>query len=86
MLVEHLQAAVKASGFTQIEIAQRLSMQQSYVSRVLNGRQSVTWVEVRRICMAAGIPFLKWTAELDALLQAASSQQKAAEARVEDQA
>jgi transcriptional regulator with XRE-family HTH domain len=63
--VEHLRLAVSESGLTQKVIAERLQRPTPYLSKVLNGRQFATLVEMRAICIAAGIPFLEWVKTLD---------------------
>jgi hypothetical protein len=63
--VEHLREAVPNSGFTQKVIAYRLQRPTPYLSKVLNGRQFATLVEMRAICIAAEIPFLEWVKSLD---------------------
>jgi transcriptional regulator with XRE-family HTH domain len=63
--VEHLRLAVSESGLTQKVIAERLQRPTPYLSKVLNGRQFATLVEMRAICIAVGVPFLEWVKTLD---------------------
>lgn len=68
-MVQHLRAATRASSFSQLELAERLGKTPAYLSKVLNGHQVITLIEVRAICNAANIPFVEWIAELDASLK-----------------
>jgi transcriptional regulator with XRE-family HTH domain len=68
--VKHLRERVRRSGVPQIEIAARLNRPPTYLSKALLGRQSMTLIEMRSICRAAGIPFSQWVAEMDAALDA----------------
>jgi len=65
VLVEHLREATQRSGYSQVEIAQRLNKTPVYLSKVLNQRQVMTLIEVRDICRAADIPFTEWIKDLD---------------------
>lgn len=73
--VKHLREQVVRSGVPQTEIAARLNRPSTYLSKALLGRQSLTLIEMRNICRAAGIPFSKWVAEVDATLDAGQQEQ-----------
>lgn len=67
-MLRHLQEAVAGSGMRHIDIAARLNKPKAYLSKVLNGQQVLTLIEIRNICRAAGVPFNEWVVELDRIL------------------
>jgi transcriptional regulator with XRE-family HTH domain len=54
----NLEAAIKASGLTQREVAERASMEPSALSRALKGERKVTSLELALICTATGADVL----------------------------
>lgn len=56
------------SGITQIEVAMRLGMTQSAVSKVERGERRLDVVELRRWCKGIGVSFVAFVRELDRTL------------------
>lgn len=67
-MLRHLQEAVAGSEMRHIDIAASLNKPKAYLSKVLNGQQVLTLIEIRNICRAAGVPFSAWVVELDRIL------------------
>ncbi|MBV9468547.1 MAG: helix-turn-helix transcriptional regulator [Abitibacteriaceae bacterium] len=58
----------KAKGLTQIEIGSRLGQTQTFVSRYERGERRIDVIELRAICTAMGIPYLKFLRSLETAL------------------
>ncbi len=56
------------AGLTQAQLAQRLKKPQSYVSKFEAGERRLDLLEVREICRAVEVPFLKFAKDLERLL------------------
>lgn len=52
-------------GMLQSELAQRLKVPQSFISKSENGERRVDVLEVRKWCVALGVPFVVFAKELD---------------------
>ena len=55
-------------GVTQAELANRLGIDQSTISKNERRERRVDVVELRRICIALGIPFEEFTARLERVI------------------
>lgn len=53
-LAKNLRAAIKAAGLTQREVAERVDMDPTALSKVLTGRRHVSSLELALICTATG--------------------------------
>ena len=63
-LREHLKALRRNAGLTQIEIADRLKLDQSYVSKIERGERYVDVIFYLDWCMACGIKAAKAITQL----------------------
>lgn len=52
-----LREARERAGLRQVDVAARLSVPQSFVSKYESGERSLDFVEVFRICRVLGLPF-----------------------------
>lgn len=52
-----LREAREGAGLRQVDVATRLSVPQSFVSKYESGERSLDFVEVFRICIALELPF-----------------------------
>jgi transcriptional regulator with XRE-family HTH domain len=65
VFLEVLVEARSRSGVTQIELAKRVQMTQSAISKVERGERRLDVVELHEWCQAIGASFRAFTAELD---------------------
>lgn len=65
VLLELLAEARSRSGVTQIELAKRLKMTQSSVSKVERGERRLDVIELHAWCQALDTPFRTMMSELD---------------------
>ena len=56
-------------GMYQSDLAERLDVPQSYVSKSENGERRLDLLEVRLWCIAVGVPFVEFSRELDKRLR-----------------
>lgn len=68
-----LRQARDASGVTQVDLARRLGMTQSAVSKCERGERRLDVIELRRWCAAIRVPFRDFVADLDRALSASRS-------------
>ncbi len=61
----HLRAARKRSGLTQVELAKRLAVHQTMVSKVEIGERTLDYVQTRAWCRALRISFVEFTKLFD---------------------
>lgn len=73
VFLEELRKAVRRSGLNQTELAARLGRHRQYVSKVLRGEQTLTIIEIRDICNAAEISFIKLVTDLDERLKSTAT-------------
>lgn len=64
-LLIQLRNAREESGLTQSDVAERLGQTQSFVSKIERGERRLDVIELRAFCLAIGIPFTDFVAELD---------------------
>ena len=64
-VVQLLRAARKTVGVTQVELAERLGLTQSLVSKMERGDRRLDIIEVRTICLAIGISFPEFVTQLE---------------------
>ncbi len=60
-----LKTARLEAGLTQAELAQRLGVNQSFVSKYESGERRLDLIELRNICKALGIPLLSFVKRFD---------------------
>jgi transcriptional regulator with XRE-family HTH domain len=60
-----LKTARVEAGLTQAELAQRLGVNQSFVSKYESGERRLDLIELRNICKALGIPLLSFVKRFD---------------------
>ena len=60
-----LRSARKATGLTQIDLAERLQITQSTVSKSERGERRLDVVELRHWCQALGVDFQEFCRKLD---------------------
>jgi transcriptional regulator with XRE-family HTH domain len=65
LLLELLISRREESGVTQVQLAKRLRMTQSSVSKIERGERRLDVVELHQWCAALRISFTDFTAELD---------------------
>jgi transcriptional regulator with XRE-family HTH domain len=53
-IAANLRAAIKAAGLTQAEVAERVDMDPTALSKVLSGKRNVSSLELALICTATG--------------------------------
>ncbi len=58
------QARLKA-GLTQKDLAERLNITQSALSKIERGERRIDIVELRALCIAIGMPFLAFVRQFD---------------------
>ncbi len=66
-----LRSARKATGLTQIDLAERLQVTQSTVSKSERGERRLDVVELRQWCRALGVDFQDFCCKLDQKLSRA---------------
>ena len=54
---------------TQVELAKRVGLTQSFISRCDRGTVRLDIVQVRRICLALGVPFPEFVRRFEAALR-----------------
>jgi transcriptional regulator with XRE-family HTH domain len=67
LFIEHLKEVRMKAGLTQAQLAERLGETQSFVSKCERGERRLDVVEVRAFCLALGVPFPAFVAQLDKL-------------------
>jgi len=71
VLVQLLRTARKSRGITQVELASRLEVVQSFISGCEHGQRRLDMVEVRQWCRALGMSFPEFAAQFDEKAQTA---------------
>lgn len=59
-LAEHLRLAREAAGLTQEELAVRLGVSQSFVSKCEHGLRRIDLIELRYLCHVLGVRWLRF--------------------------
>ena len=57
------------AGLTQVQLAERLDIPQTWISNYERGERKIDVLELRQICKAAGIRFLDFMARLESDLE-----------------
>lgn len=65
-LLQLLREVRKEAGVTQVELAKRLGVEQSLVSKIERQERRLDLAELRRVCLALGIPLLNFVARFEA--------------------
>jgi len=68
-MLELLRELRDRKGILQADLAGRLEVPQSYVSKSENGERRLDVLEVRAWCIALGVPFADFSKELDKRLR-----------------
>ena len=68
-----LREARREAGLRQQDVAHRLGVPQSFVSKIESGERRLDVVELRRVCAAIGLPLADFVARLEAALDADGS-------------
>ena len=68
VMLQLLQQLRKEMGVTQIDLMRRLELDQSSISRIETGDRRIDPIELRKYCIAIGVPFVDFVAQLEALL------------------
>ena len=63
LLLELLYSLRMESGLTQTELASRIGMPQSYISKIENGERRVDIVELYKICTALNCDFVNFISQ-----------------------
>jgi transcriptional regulator with XRE-family HTH domain len=69
VLVDCLRAARQAADTTQVELANRLGTDQSYVSKYERAERRLDIIELRSICMALSIDFTAFVGSFEEQLR-----------------
>jgi transcriptional regulator with XRE-family HTH domain len=78
LFLELLRAEREAAGMTQTDLAKRLKMTQSSVSKCERGERRLDAIETRQICIAIGTQFAVFAAKLDAAIERTPAARKSA--------
>ena len=65
VFLKELRDARERSSLTQTQLAEKLGQTQSFISKMERGERRVDIVELRAICAALGVPFIKFVSSLD---------------------
>jgi transcriptional regulator with XRE-family HTH domain len=67
-MLQLLQQMRKEMGVTQTDLMRRLDLDQSSISRIETGDRRIDPIELRKYCIAIGVPFVDFIAQLESLL------------------
>ena len=70
VLVQVLRDLRLERGVTQVELAERLKVDQSLVSKVERRERRLDVAELRRVCVALGVPLIDFVARFERALAA----------------
>jgi transcriptional regulator with XRE-family HTH domain len=63
-----LRAARDKAGITQVELAEKLGLTQSFVSKIERGDRRLDIVQLRTLCKALGVPLREFIEQLESEL------------------
>ena len=63
-----LRSVREEAGVTQVELADRLGIEQSTISKIERRERRVDVAELRRICIALGVPFVEFISRLECVI------------------
>lgn len=63
-----LRAAREAAGLTQVELAKKLRITQSYLSKVERGERRLDLMQLRQFCTAMGVSLTGFVADFESRL------------------
>ena len=69
VMLQLLQQMRKDMGVTQTDLMRRLDLDQSSISRIETGDRRIDPIELRKYCIAIGVPFVDFVAQLEGLLR-----------------
>ncbi|BEG99818.1 helix-turn-helix domain-containing protein [Bacteroides sedimenti] len=64
LLLQLLYSLRLNAGFTQLELAKRMNVPQSYISKIENGERRIDIIELRSICHALNCDMVDFVKEL----------------------
>ena len=65
LLRQHLQRMRNKAKMTQVSLAEKLKKPQSYVSKIETGERGISFLEMRTICKACKMDFMKFIKGLE---------------------
>lgn len=68
LFLEQLRNTREIKGLTQTQVAERLGQTQSFVSKVERGERRIDVVELRAFCLAIGVTFRTFIAQIEKTL------------------
>jgi DNA-binding XRE family transcriptional regulator len=68
VVLQMLRAAREKAGITQVDLAKKLGLTQSFFSKIERGESRLDIVQLRTICNVLGLPLLKFVEQLEAEL------------------
>lgn len=71
VFLRHLRKLRQTQGLTQVQLAERLHETQSWVSKCERGEHRLDVMELRKICLAMGVPMMEFIEKLEAALDQA---------------
>jgi transcriptional regulator with XRE-family HTH domain len=69
LFLRHLRQARERAGLTQEQVAERLELTQTFVSKCERGERRLDIIELRDLCRAIEIPLAKFVAEFETALK-----------------
>lgn len=69
LLQKHLKETRIAAGLTQIELAKKLGLRQSFVSKYESGERRLDLVEISEICSALDIPLSQFVKKFESSMK-----------------
>lgn len=68
IFVELLKASRQRSGLTQVQLAEKLGLTQSYISKWEHGELRLDMIQLRKYCRALGIGLVEFVTEFESRL------------------
>ncbi|MBI5301813.1 MAG: helix-turn-helix transcriptional regulator [Chloroflexi bacterium] len=69
LFLEQLRKTRESSGFTQEQVAEKMEVTQTFISKCERGERRMDILEVRDFCRAIGVSFEKFIAALERTLK-----------------
>jgi DNA-binding XRE family transcriptional regulator len=69
VLIGMLRETRTAAGVTQVDMAQRLGITQSFVSKLERGELRLDFIQVRQYCQVVGVPFATFVRQYEKRLE-----------------
>jgi transcriptional regulator with XRE-family HTH domain len=68
LLLQLLREARRRAGLSQSDLARKLSVTQSFISKLERGERRLDVLELRAVCRAVGTPFIGFVERLERML------------------